>query len=269
MSARRVEGPAGGLHTLVEGRPEGAPWIVLSHSLGADLTMWDAQMPLLGRHYRVLRYDTRGHGQSDAPQGPYTFDDLVADLVAVMDAHGVGRADVLGLSLGGMTGLGLAIHHPDRLDRLVCADARAEATDGTRANFAARIEKVRAGGMAAVVEGTVESWFTADWRAANPVELDRVRAMIAGTDVDGYAACIAALGGLDYARHLHRIGAEVLYLGGDKDMGAPPEVMAAMAAATPRGRHQVIANAAHVANINRPAEFDAALAGFLGLGGAG
>ena len=248
----------------VSGRA-GAPWIVLSHSLGADRTMWDAQMPLLTRHYRVLRYDTRGHGASAAPPGPCAMADLVADMVAVMDAHGVDRADVLGLSLGGMTGLGLAIHHPDRLNRLVCADARAAATEATRANFAARLERVAAQGMAGVVDGTIESWFTADWRAANPAEVARVRAMILGTDPAGYAACIAALAGLDYFTDLGKIGAEVLYLGGDRDMGAPVEVMAAMAAATPRGRHVVIPDAAHVANINRPAAFDAALAEFLGL----
>lgn len=265
MSAQRIAGPGGALNTVIEGR-DGAPWIVLSHSLGADLTMWDPQMPLLTAHYRVLRYDTRGHGASDAPTGPYGFGDLVADLVAVMDAHGVTRADVLGLSLGGMTGLGLAIHHPDRLDRLVCADARADATDATRANFAARAERVKAGGMAAVVDATLESWFTAEWRAANLAALERVRQMVLGADPGGYAACCAALQSLDYFKDLGKISAEVLYLGGDRDMGAAPEVMRAMAEATPRGRHRLVAGAAHVANINQPAAFDAELAAFLGIG---
>lgn len=264
MSVRRIDGSAGALNTRIDG-DGGAPWIVLSHSLGADLSMWAPQMGLLAAHFRVLRYDTRGHGASDAPAGPYGFADLVADLVAVMDAHGVARADVLGLSLGGMTGLGLALSHPERLNRLVCADARADAPEGFRQNFAARMDKVRAGGMAAVVERTVESWFTEDWRAAHPDLAEGVRQMILRTDADGYLACCAALQGLDYLKDLGRITAPVLYLGGDCDMGASPDTMRAMAEATPHARHHVIEGAAHVANINQPAAFDAALAQFLEL----
>lgn len=264
MSGARIKGPAGALNTRVDGA-EGAPWIVLSHSLGADLSMWDAQMPFLSAQFRVLRYDTRGHGASDAPAGPYVFDDLVADMVAVMDAHGVARADVLGLSLGGMTGLGLALSHPERLNRLICADARADAPEAFRQNFTARMDKVRAGGMAAVVEGTLESWFTPDWRAANPDLADTVRRMILATDADGYLACCAALQGLDYLKDLGRIAAPVLYLGGAQDMGAAPEVMRAMAAATPGARYRMIEGAAHVSNINQPAAFNDALAAFLGL----
>lgn len=259
-----INGMAGGLNTVIEGR-EDAPWIVLSHSLGADLTMWEPQMPFLADHYRVLRYDTRGHGESAAPAGPYSFDDLLDDLITVMDAHHVSRADFLGLSLGGMTGLGLAIHHPNRLNRLVCADARADAPAGFRDNFAARIYKVRAGGMASVVPGTLDSWFTADWRVAHPDALERVRHMIMRTDPLGYEGCCEALQGLDYFKDLSKITAEVLYLGGDQDMGAAPEVMQAMADATPEGRYSVIPNAAHVANINQPASFNAELAHFLGL----
>jgi len=264
MSDARIEGPAGALNTRVDG-PEGAPWIVLSHSLGADLRMWEAQMPLLSAQFRVLRYDTRGHGASDAPSGPYSFDDLVADMVAAMDAHGVARADVLGLSLGGMTGLGLALSHPERLNRLICADARADAPEPFRQNFATRMDKVRAGGMAAVAESTLDSWFTADWRAAHPDRAEAVRQMILGTDPGGYIACCAALQGLDYRKDLDRIAAPVLYLGGAQDMGAAPEMMRAMAAATPGARYRMIDAAAHVSNINQPAAFNAALAAFLGV----
>lgn len=264
MTVTVIAGPAGGINTRVDG-PDGAPWIVLSNSLGADLSMWDPQMPLLSAQYRVLRYDTRGHGASDAPAGPYDFADLVADMVAVMDAHGVAQADVLGLSLGGMTGLGLALAHPGRLNRLVCADARADAPEAYRQNFALRMEKVWEGGMAAVVDGTVESWFTAEWRAANPDLAEGVRQMILRTNAAGYLACCAALQGLDYFKDLGAIAAPVLYLGGDRDMGASPDTMRAMAAATPKGRYHMIEGAAHVANINQPAGFDAALAAFLEL----
>ncbi len=124
----RVAARGASLFTRVDGAERSdAPWIVLSNSLAADHTMWDPQIPALTARYRVLRYDTRGHGASDAPEGPYDFDMLVADVIAVMDHHGVERATFMGLSLGGMTGLGLALAHPQRLSRLVCCDARADA----------------------------------------------------------------------------------------------------------------------------------------------
>jgi 3-oxoadipate enol-lactonase len=260
-----VPGAGGPIWTRLDGA-EGAPWIVLSNSLGADHTMWDAQMPLLSSRFRVLRYDTRGHGRSATVQGGFGMDALVADLVAVMDAHGVARADVLGLSLGGMTGMGLALAHPGRVNRLVVADARADAPEGYRTNFAARIARVQEGGLAAIVDGTLESWFTPEWRAANPDEVARIRAMILSHDPQGYIGCCNALMTLDYLRHLGGIAAPTLYLGGAADMGAAPEVMAQMAAATPGARHVIIPAAAHVANINAPRAFDAALSDFLKLG---
>ncbi|HEV7873673.1 MAG TPA: alpha/beta fold hydrolase, partial [Enterovirga sp.] len=120
-----VEIAGGRLFTRVDGE-DVRPWLVLSNSLAADHTMWDPQIPLLTKRYRVLRYDTRGHGRSDAPPAPYSFDDLVGDVRAVMDHYRVERAAYMGLSLGGMTGLGLALAHPDRLSALVCCDARAD-----------------------------------------------------------------------------------------------------------------------------------------------
>jgi 3-oxoadipate enol-lactonase len=263
-----AEGPVpaagGAIWARVDGT-EGAPWIVLSNSLGADHRMWDAQMPLLAPHFRVLRYDTRGHGRSATVPEPFGMDALVADLVAVMDAHGIDRADVMGLSLGGMTGMGLALAHPARVGRLIVADARADAPEGFRQNFAGRIARVQAGGLAGIVDGTLDSWFTADWRAANPDEVARVRAMILSHDPAGYIACCNALMTLDYLRHLGGIVAPTLYLGGDVDAGAAPEVMAAMAAATPGSSHVAIPSAAHVANINAPDAFDAAIRRFLKL----
>jgi 3-oxoadipate enol-lactonase len=260
-----IPGAGGPIWTRVDGAARDAPWIVLSNSLGADHTMWDAQMPLLSRHFRVLRYDTRGHGRSATVPGAFGMDALVADLVAVMQAHGVARADVLGLSLGGMTGMGLALAHPARVNRLIVADARADAPELYRANFAARIAKVEEGGLAAIVDGTLESWFTPDWRDANPVEVARIRAMVLSHDPQGYIGCCQALMTLDYLRHLGGIAAPTLYLGGAADMGAAPEVMAQMAAATPGARHVIIPAAAHVANINAPHGFDAALTAFLEL----
>jgi 3-oxoadipate enol-lactonase len=254
------------LNTAIDG-PEDGPWIVLSNSLGANLSMWDPQIPFLTRKYRVLRYDQRGHGASDTPPGPYTFDDLVGDVIALMDHFGIERAPFMGLSKGGMTGLGLALAHPGRMERVVCADGRADAPEPFRAMWDDRIAKVEAGGMAGIVEFTLGTWLTEDWRAAHPAETEAVRQMVLGTDTAGYIACCRALQGLDYLRHLGEATVPILYVGGTEDKGAAPEVMRAMAEATPGGRYIEIPGAAHVANINAPEAFDAAVAEFLGIEG--
>ena len=252
------------LHTRVDG-PAGAPWIVLSNSLGANLSMWEPQAAMLARYYRVLRYDTRGHGDSPTPAGGWTLDDLVVDVVRLMDAYGIERADFMGLSMGGMTGLGLALAHPGRVGRLICADARADAPEPFRQNWDARIAKVEEGGLAAILPMTLESWLSADWRAANPEGVAAVEAMVLGNDAAGYVGCCRALKGLDYLRHLGGMRVPVLYIAGEQDKGAPPAVMRAMAEATPGSRFVEIAGAAHVANLNAPDAFNAAVADFLGL----
>ena len=252
------------LNTQVDGE-EGAPWLVLSNSLGSNLSMWDPQMALLTTTYRVLRYDTRGHGGSEAPPGPYGFDDLVADVLWLMDAQGIENAAFMGLSMGGMTGLGLALDHADRVSRVVCADGRADAPEPFRAMWDQRIAAVEAGGLEAIADGTLATWLTEGWRADHPAETQAIRDMVTGNDATGYIACCQALKGLDYLRRLGAAKVPVLYVGGAEDKGAPPEVMRAMAAVTPGAEYRVIPGAAHVANINAPAEFNAAIADFLGL----
>ena len=252
------------LNTRVDGS-EGAPWVVMSNSLGADLSMWDGQLDLLARKYRVLRYDQRGHGASDAPAGPYAFDQLVADVIAIIDHHSVGTADFVGLSMGAMTGMGLAIQHPGRFGKMVLADARAVATDAYKAMWDQRIEAVAAGGVEAVAEGSLGLWFTEEWRNANPAATAAARSMIVATDPGGYINCCHALRGLDFLRHLGKVTVPVLYLCGGKDKGAPPEAMQEMAQATPGSRYVEIPDAGHVANINQPEAFNQALAEFLGL----
>lgn len=244
---------------------EGKDWLILSNSLGATMAMWDDQIPALAARYRVLRYDTRGHGGSDAPQGPYSFADLTGDVLALMDHFGIERATFMGLSMGGMTGMGLAIDHPDRVSRVVCADGRADAPEGFRSMWDARIDRVQTGGLAAIVDGTLESWLTADWRAANPTRVAEIARMVQSNDAEGYIACCLALKELDYLRRLPQAGVPILYVGGDQDRGAAPEVMQAMADATPGGVYRQIKGAAHVANINAPEAYLAAIADFLDL----
>jgi 3-oxoadipate enol-lactonase len=250
------------LHTQVDG-PNGAPWIILSNSLGASLAMWDGQVDLLTRKYRVLRYDQRGHGQSDAPSDPYSFDLLVGDVIAVMDHYRISQADFIGLSMGAMTGMGLALGHADRFGRMVLADGRSEATDSYKAMWDQRIATIKDGGVEAVGDGSIAMWLTEGWRNAHPQETAAARAMIVATDPQGYIASCHALRNLDYFKDLGSVTLPVLYICGAEDKGAPPEEMQEMARVTPNARYVEIPDAGHVANINQPDVFNAALADFL------
>lgn len=262
--SERVALPSGmTLNTRVDDVWDDAPWIVLSNSLGATLEMWEPQIGFLSEHYRVLRYDTRGHGASDAPEGPYNFDDLIGDVLGLMEVKGIGQAAFMGLSMGGMTGLGLALDHPDRFTRVVCADARADAPAPVRAMWDQRIAAVKGGGLDAIVEGTLGSWLSEDWRAANPAAVTEIRTMVLRNDPAGYVACCCALKELDFLRRLGEVAIPIAYVGGSEDKGANPEVMRAMAAATPGGTYQEIPGAAHVANINAPQAFNDSVRGFL------
>jgi len=250
------------LCTQVDG-PADAPWIVLSNSLGASFAMWDGQVELLMRKYRVLRYDQRGHGQSDAPAAPYSFDLLVGDVIAVMDHYGIDQADFIGLSMGAMTGMGLALAHSHRFGRMVLADARSVATESYRAMWDQRITTIEAGGVEAVGDGSIAMWLTEGWRNAHPAETAAARAMIVATNPLGYIASCYALRELDYLKGLGSVTMPVLYVCGAEDKGAPPEEMQEMARVTPNARYVEIPDAGHVANINQPDAFNAAIAEFL------
>jgi 3-oxoadipate enol-lactonase len=255
MSRIEVRSGAAALSARVDGEA-GRPWLVLSNSLAADLSMWDDQIVLLTRTHRVVRYDTRGHGASSAQGGAYDFDMLVGDMSAVLDAVGAERADVLGLSLGGMTAMGFALAHPKRVGRIAVCDARADAPPPFVAGWDERIAAVRAGGMAAIVDGTLARWFTP---ACPPDVLARARAMILGTSVEGYVGCAEALKRLDYLRRLPGLARPALFVVGEDDMGAPKDAMARMAAATPNGEFRVLPGLAHVPNMENPHAFAAAV----------
>ncbi len=248
----------------VDGDPE-APWLVAANSLASDHRMWSPQMEQLAANHRVLRFDARGHGASGATPGPYSLALLVNDVIGLMDALDIHRADFLGLSLGGMTGLGLAIHHPGRLRRLVCCAAIADAPPDYAQMWRERIATVGRDGVAVTLEGTLERWFTPAFRAApeNAPTLQRVRDMILGTSVAGYCGCAAALTGLGYGDHLGEIAAPVLYVAGAADQGAPSEVMAEMARATPGSRFEIIGPAAHLVNLEQPQVFGELVASWL------
>jgi 3-oxoadipate enol-lactonase len=238
----------------------GKPWMILSNSLAADLTMWDDQVAHLTRTHRLVRYDTRGHGQSTASQGPYSFDLLVADMVAILDHVGAAKADVIGLSLGGMTALGLGLGHSQRVGRMLVCGARADNPPPFVQGWIDRIAVVQAKGTGALVDGTLARWFTP---SCGDAPKERAAAMIRATSPAGYIGCAEALMTLDYLRHLGRMQPPVHYLVGAEDMGAPKEAMAAMADATPGASLTVVPGLAHIPNMQDPAAFNAAVSDWL------
>ena len=242
---------------------EGAPWLVFSNSLATDLSMWDDQAAQLRNRYRVLRYDQRGHGGTDAPAGRYTFDLLIDDTVALLDALAIDRAHFAGLSMGGATAMGLAQRHADRLDRVVICDSGCASTPASALQWEERIAIAQKGGMEALVESTVARWFPPETVAANPPHLDKVRAMIRSTPVNGFIGCAAALANHDFASAVGTVTRPVLFLVGEKD-GATPTAMRKLHAALPGSMFVELPGAGHISNLDDPAGFNGAISDFLG-----
>ena len=252
-----------GLNYRIDG-PDGAPWITFTTGMTNDLTMWDAHVPALAATHRLLRFDTRGHGDSEAPPPPYSLDMLIGDIVGLWDALGVERSTLVGLGLGGVVSIGLALEHGDRLDALVPVACRSEPAPQYRAIWPPMIERAEAGGIAAIAGTTAERWFPEAFRAANPEIMEKIRRMILKTSLDGYLGCIAALLTMDYTAGLPGIGVPALLVSGAEDhVGAPPEIMQAMADAMPDARHVSLPGAGHICTVANPGAFDEALVAFL------
>lgn len=235
------------------------PWLILSNSLAADRSMWDGEVGGLANDYRLLRYDTRGHGDSTAPAGPYSFDMLAGDVVALMDHFGIASSSFVGLSLGGMTGLKLALEHPGRISQLVCCDARADVPGAAHPAWDQRCALAREQGMPAIVDDTIQRWVTEETRASSPETVAAIARMIRGTAVEGYAGCIAAIKTAAFAQRLPDLDVPTAYLVGEQDSGAPVEVMREMAALTPGGVLHIVPKAAHLPNLDDPPAFMQAL----------
>ena len=250
------------LHYEIEGR-EDAPVLVLSNSLGTDLGMWAPQMPALLRHFRVLRHDARGHGQSDVPPGPYSVDQLGADVLALMDHLNIERAHFCGLSMGGMIGMWLGIHHAGRLDRLVLCNTAAKI--GTPDTWNPRIAKVEAEGMASVVEIVLERWFTPGFRQRAPEQVAVVREMLLQTAPAGYNANCAAVRDMDQRAEVASISVPTLVIAGTHDGSTPSADGKAAADAIPGARY-VELDAAHLSNWEQSERFTQALSDFLNAG---
>lgn len=240
-----------------------APVVVLSHSLSCSLVMWTPQLELLEAHFRVLRYDTRGHGDSDAPQGFYTLEQLVDDAIGLLDGLDIDRVHWVGLSMGGMIGQGIAIHHANRLESLVLADTAAIIPDDAQAVWQERIDAVRNQGMQAVAESTLERWFTSNYLKQNLPEIEQIRQQILATPVAGYIGCSEAIRRLNYLDQLSAIRIPTLIMVGADDPGTPVEASEAMQAHIQGSKLVVIPEAAHLSNIEQREVFNSSLMAHL------
>ena len=247
------------LHYRLDGSAA-APLLILSNSLGTDLAMWEPQMAVLIREFRVLRYDTRGHGASDVPPGPYTIAQLGADVIALLDHLGLTRGHFCGVSMGGMTGMWLGVHAPDRLRRLVLANTAARIPSADTWN--ARIDRVNAVGMQGIVEAVLARWFTPRFMTEEPATLAQIRAVLQATPAAGYAACCAAVRDHDQRDAIHDIAARTLVIAGTHDVATPPADSHYLAERIP-GARMVELDGAHLSNIEAALAFNDALVSFL------
>ena len=234
---------------VVTGRPDG-PVVVLSNSLGSTYHMWDAQLSALEQRFRVVRYNTRGHGETPVPAGPYTIDDLADDVVALLDRLGVTHAHIVGLSLGGMTAMRLAARNPERVDRLVLLCTGAQLTPSSA--WSDRAATVREHGTGAVAEAVVQRWFTPAYLAANPASAGYYEDMVAATPAEGYAGCCEAIAMMDQRGDLATISAPTLAIAGADDPATPPPKLAEIADSVKDARLLVVEQSAHLANAEQP-----------------
>jgi 3-oxoadipate enol-lactonase len=241
--------------------PEGAPWLVLSNSLLTNLSMWDDQVAALESSFRILRYDQRGHGGTQATEGSYSFDLLVADIIALLDMLGIERTHFCGLSMGGMTALFLAQRHPERFDRIIACDCGPASTPASAQQWKERIEIAAKDGIEALVEPTVNRWFPPDFVAAKPPVLDKVRQMIRSTPIAGFTGCAQALSDYDLRPGLAGIDRRTLLIVGTKD--ATLAGIRQIKEAVPGAALVELEGAGHISNVEQPAAFTGAVRDFL------
>jgi 3-oxoadipate enol-lactonase len=253
------------LHYTIDGE---GPWLVMSHSLACNGRMWDPQLPALARRFKVLRFDTRGHGLSEAPAGAYTLEALADDVKGMLDALGIRAAHWVGLSMGGMIGQTFALKYPGVLQSLVLADTTSRYPPEAAPIWAERIRIAESQGMEPLVQPTLERWFTAPYRASHAAEVARIADMIRATPVAGYVGCSHAIPRIDLTARLAEIKLPALVIVGEQDTGTPPAMAREIHDNLPGSELVVIASAAHLANVEQPAAFDAALSRFYDRIGA-
>lgn len=253
---------ANGIEINYEVEGEG-PVVTLSHSLGCHLGMWDDQVRALRGRYRVLRYDTRGHGKTSAPAGPYTLEQMAEDLRGLLGALEIERTHFVGLSMGGMIGQVFALAHPGVLESLVLCDTTSRYPAQAAPIWEERIKTVAAKGMEPMVGPTLERWFTAPFRQRRPEVLERVGGMIRATPPAGYIGCCQAIPKIDVTDRLGEVRCPALVIVGEEDPGTPVEMARAIHAALPAAELAILRAASHLSNVEQPEEFNRALLGFL------
>ena len=248
------------LHYELAG-PEGAPVVVLSNSLGTELNLWEPQIAGLTRHYRVLRYDTRGHGSSKSSGSAYSLDDLGGDVLNLLNFLKIEQFHVCGISLGGITALWLAINAPQRVLSLMPCNTAARI--GSERSWEARIEQVTQHGLASIADATMERWFTEPFRRSDPLRVKSTRRMLLGTDAQGYIACCEALRYADLRHTVAMIASPALVISGTHDPVTPPSDGLYLQDEISSARYCEL-NAAHLSNIEQSAAFLQAMLAFLG-----
>ena len=262
MATQQLTTSTGDFRIDVQG-DENAPVLVFSNSLGTTLEMWDAQAAAFSNQYRVLRYDTRGHGASVASPGPYRIHQLGGDVLAILDALGIDQAHFCGISMGGLTGLWLGVHASARLRSITVANSAAKV--GTEAAWLERAAQVRAQGaaaMQALADSAPARWFTEGFAAAQPAVVQRAQGWIAASNPEGYASCCEALAHEDLRTAIGAITAPTLLIAGSADPVTTVADAQAMHAAI-AGSALVTVPASHLSNLEAPQAFDLALASFL------
>ncbi|HLZ13066.1 MAG TPA: 3-oxoadipate enol-lactonase [Candidatus Acidoferrum sp.] len=240
--------------------PDSAPVLVLSNSLGANFSMWDPQLAALSSRFRLLRYDTRGHGQSSIPPGPYSIELLASDVLHLLDALHLDRVHFCGLSMGGQIGIWLGLHATHRIQKLILCNTGAKI--GTPDSWNARIDAVLARGMKDVSAAVIGRWFTPDFAAIHPGVIAKTKSMLESTNPEGYANCCAALREFDARANLASIALPTLIIAGSHDLATPPADGRFLAEKIPGARFAEF-HAAHLSNIEAASHFTPELANFL------
>ena len=258
MKIARINGIR--LHYTEQG-PRDGPAVVFSNSLGTDMRLWDATVALLPKRLRLIRYDTRGHGLSDAPEGEYFMGDLVADAAALIEHLGARGCVFVGLSIGGMIAQGLAAERSDLLRAVVLSNTATKI--GTEAMWAARINDVRNRGIGALETAILERWFSARFRRENPDELAGWRHMLCRTPLAGYLGCSAAIAQTDLYESTTRLALPTLAIAGSEDGSTPPDLVRETASLITGADFRLIRGAGHLPCVEKPQEYAEVLAGFL------
>jgi 3-oxoadipate enol-lactonase len=248
------------LHYRIAGRA-GSPALVLANSLGTDARIWDGVIDRLSSGYRILSYDKRGHGLSDAVPGEYSLDQHLDDVLGLMDHVGIERAGFVGVSIGGLIGQGLALRAPERFVGMALCDTAPKVGDATF--WAQRMEAVRSGGTATIADAIMERWFSPNFQSERPEELAGWRNMFLRSDRDGYAATCATLRDTDLTQTIGAIALPVLVVGGSEDRATPPDLVRACADAIPNARFVLIDGVGHIPSIEQPETLASMLGDFF------